>query len=150
MGKTVCWLFALLSTAGLASAAIQTPEGAPIEITSTGETRYENGLATARDNVAIHIGDTDIYCDYAQYDSHTHEVTAIGNVRIYRDISLYLADRAVYNTETKQVRAEKGRSSSDPYFVTGDNVKDIGDNGYLIHNGTFTAITHSTIRIRMK
>jgi len=150
MGKTVCWLFALFLTAELARAAIQTPEGAPIEITSTGETRYDNGLATARDNVAIHVGDTDIYCDYAQYDSHTHEVTAEGNVRIYRDISLYLAQRAVYNTETKQVRAEKGRSSSDPYFVTGQNVKEIADNGYLINNGSFTTQDSTTADFHLR
>ena len=115
-----------------------------MEITATGETRYENGLATARDNVAIHVGDTDIYADYAQYDSHTHEVIAEGNVRIYRDINLYLAERAVYNTETKQVRAEKGRTSSEPYFLTGENVKEISDNGYLVHNGTFTTEDAST------
>lgn len=138
MGKMVRLSLALLFSAELAGAAIETPEGAPIEITSTGETRYENGLATARDNVAIHVGDTDIYADYAQYDSRTHEVTAVGNVRVYRDISLYLADRAVYNTETKKIRAEKVRSSSDPYFVSGDTVNEITDNGYLIHNGTFT------------
>ncbi len=138
MGKTVCRLFAILLTAGTVSAEIKTPEGGPIEITSTGETRYENGLATARDNVAIHVGDTDIYADYAQYDSHTHEVIAEGHVRIYRDINLYLAERAVYNTETKEIRAEKSRTSSEPYFATGESVKQISDNGYLIQNGTFT------------
>ena len=138
MGKTVCRLLALLLAAGTVRAEIKTPDGAPIEITAAGETRYENGLATARDNVAIHVGDTDIYADYAQYDSHTHEVIAEGNVRIYRDISLYLAERAVYNTETKQIRGEKGRTSSEPYFLTGENIKEISENGYLIRNGTFT------------
>ena len=63
---------------------------------------------------------------------------AQGNVRIYRDTSLYLAERAFYNTETKQIRAEKARSSSDPYFIKGDSVKEISENGYLIQNGIFT------------
>ena len=53
---------------------IKTPDNGPLEITSTGQTTYENGLATARDNVAIHIGNTDIYADYAQYNSSTHVV----------------------------------------------------------------------------
>src|SRR6266705_1981622 len=35
--------FALLATCGFAKGAIETPKNLPIEITSTGETRYENG-----------------------------------------------------------------------------------------------------------
>ena len=69
-----------------------------------GGTTYENGLATAHDNVAIHIGDTDIYADAAQYNSQTHEISVDGNVRIYRDVTLYLTDHAIYNTDTKQIK----------------------------------------------
>ena len=50
MRKPVRLFFVLLLTAGFARGAIKTPENAPIEITSSGETSYENGLATARDN----------------------------------------------------------------------------------------------------
>src|SRR4029453_9035046 len=54
MRKRVLLLLAtLLPSAGLIKGEIKTPENAPIEITSTGETTYENGLATARENVAI-------------------------------------------------------------------------------------------------
>ena len=142
---------ALLLAVGLAKGAIKTPENSPVEITSTGETRYEDGLATARDNVAIHVGDTDIYADYAQYNSRTHEVLAEGHVRIYRDVDLYLADRGVYNIDTKQIRATNMRTAysgkladkmSDPYFVGGQNVSEISENGYLVENGTFT--THDS------
>ena len=138
MRKPVRLFFTLVLTAGIAKGAIKTPEGSPLEITSTGETSYENGLATAHENVAIHVGDTDIYADYAQYNSHTHEVFAEGHVRIYRDVSLYLADRGIYNTETKQIRATNVRTESDPYFVSGENVSEISENGYLVTNGTFT------------
>ena len=139
MGRPVCLILALLLTAGISRGEIKTPEGSPIEITSSGETTYENGLATARDNVAIHLGDTDIYSDYAQYNSKTHEVVAEGNVRVYRDINLFIADRVVYNTETKQIQATHARTSSAPYFVSGEKVDQIGNtNGYLIHNGNFT------------
>src|SRR6266480_238302 len=67
MRKPVLLLVSLLASAGLINGEIKTPENVPIEITSSGETTYENGLATARENVAIHVGDTDIYADYAQY-----------------------------------------------------------------------------------
>src|SRR6266496_863128 len=132
----------LLAGAGLIKGEIKTPENAPIEITSTGETTYENGLATARDNVAIHVGDTDIYADYAQYNSKTHDIELRGHVRIYRDISFYIAESGVFNTETNRIKATKMRTESQPYFLNGDNVTEIAEHGYLIKNGTFT--THDT------
>ena len=59
--------FCLLFAAARSNAVdIETPKNQPGEITSTGETRYENGIAFARDNVAIHVGDSDIYADSAQ------------------------------------------------------------------------------------
>jgi lipopolysaccharide export system protein LptA len=131
-------LAALFASAGLTRGEIKTPENAPIEITSTGETTYESGLATAHDNVAIHVGNTDIYADYAQYHTATHEVELKGHVRIYRDISLYVTEHGFYNTETKKIRAINGRTESLPYFLSGRDVSSISDNGYLIRNGTFT------------
>src|SRR5437016_12013207 len=142
MRTLVSLLAALLLTTGFTSGAIQTPQNQPVEITSTGQTNYENGLATARDNVAIHIGDTDIYGDFAQYNSRTHEVLVEGHARIYRDVNLYTADRAIYNIDTKQVRAVEMRTEYNPYFVAGQKVSSISDNGYLVENGNFT--THDS------
>src|SRR6266446_2907840 len=142
MRTLVLLLAALFASAGLVSGEIKTPQNVPIEITSTGETTYENGLATARDNVAIHIGNTDIYADYAQYNYTTHDVELRGHVRIYRDMSLYIAESGVYNTETKKVRATNGRTADEPYFLSGKNVNSISENGYLIQDGTFT--THDS------
>jgi LPS-assembly protein len=138
MRTLVFLLAALFVSVGLIRGEIKTPENAPIEITSTGQTTYENGLATARDNVAIHIGNTDIYADYAQYNSTSHEVELRGHVRIYRDMSLYITEHGFYNTETKKIRAISGRTESQPYFVSGRDVNSISDNGYFVQNGTFT------------
>src|SRR5262249_169124 len=78
-----------------------------------------------------------------QYNSSTHEVTLRGNVRIYRDTSLYIADSGIYNTETKKIRAISGRTESEPYFLGGNDVTSIeGDNAYLIKGGIFT--THDS------
>ena len=141
--RTLVFLIAtLLASAGLIQGEIKTPEKAPIEITSTGETTYENGLATARDNVAIHIGNTDIYADYAQYNSTTKDVELRGHVRIYRDVSVYIAENGIYNTETKKIKALNARTESQPYFLTGGHVTSISENGYLIKDGTFT--THDS------
>ena len=144
MRTLVLLLVALFASADLICGEIKTPENAPIEITSTGETTYENGLATAHDNVAIHIGNTDIYADYAQYNSTTHDVELRGHVRIYRDASLYVTDSGVYNTETKKIRAISGRTESQPYFLGGQTVSSISENGYLIRDGTFT--THDSAK----
>ena len=138
MRTLVLLVAALFASAGLIRGEIKTPQNVPIEITSTGETTYENGLATARDNVAIHIGNTDIYADYAQYNSTTHDVELRGHVRIYRDTSLYIAESGVYNTDTKKIRAINGRTESQPYLLSGANVSSIEENGYLIRDGTFT------------
>ena len=142
MRKSPLLFAALVLATGFANGAIETPKNQPVEITSTGQTTYENGLATARDNVAIHIGDTDIYADFAQYNSQKHEVFLEGHVRIYRDVSLYAGERAVYNIDTKEVRAEEMRSKYDPYFVSGKKITSIAENAYLVENGTFT--THDT------
>src|SRR5438876_7508909 len=138
MRTLVLLLAAVFASAYYASAEEQTPRNVPIRITSTGETTYEIGLATARDNVAIHLGSTDIYADYAQYNSTTHDVELRGHVRIYRDTNLYTAESGVYNTETKKIRTTNGRTESEPYFLTGADVNSISENGYLVHNGTFT------------
>src|SRR6266576_5887563 len=142
MRTLILLVAALFASAGLICGEIKTPENAPIEITSTGETTYENGLATARDNVAIHHGNTELYADSAQYHSTTHDVELRGHVRIYRDTSLYIAENGIYNTETKKIKALNSRTESQPYFLTGQHVTSISENGYLIKDGTFT--THDT------
>lgn len=142
MAKPFWSILGLLFAINFASAAIDTPKDQPVEITSTGETNYENGLATARDNVAIHIGDTDIYADYAQYNSQKHEILVEGHVRIYRDVNIYAGERAIYNTETKQIRAVDMQTEYFPYFVSGEKVTSLSENAYLVENGNFT--THDS------
>jgi LPS-assembly protein len=137
--RTLVWgIFFMVLAAGAAGAANNVSEHEPVEITSTGETTYENGVATARDNVAIHVGDTDIYGDFAQYNSRTHEVSVEGHVRIYRDINIYVAERGVYNIETKQIRTSNVRTDYHPYFLSGENVTETSANVYRVEDATFT------------
>src|SRR5438067_4010765 len=137
--RTLVWgVFFMFLAAGMAGAAANVSDHEPVEITSTGETTYENGIATARDNVAIHVGDTDIYGDFAQYNSRTHEVSVEGHVRIYRDVSVYLAERGVYNIETKQIRTSNARTDFHPYFLSGQNVIETSANVYRVEDSTFT------------
>lgn len=139
------WLFLALFAARIGSAAEVEPsalKGQPVEITASGETNYVNGVATARDNVAIHVGDTDIYANYAEYDPQTHEIRVRGNVRIYRDVALYIGDSATYNTETKEVTTHSMRTAHDAYFVKGDKVESMSQDSFRVTNGNLT--THDS------
>src|SRR5437868_14805511 len=74
MRTQILLIATLLASAGLIQGAVKTPENAPIEITSTGETIYDIGLATARDNVEINIGTLDIYADFVLSIHYVHDV----------------------------------------------------------------------------
>ena len=138
MRKPVLLLFCLLAAGRAAAQDLEGPGSLPVEINSTGQTTYENGLATARDNVAIHFGDTDIYSDFAQYDSAKRTVFLKGHVRIYRGISLYLAETATYNLDTKAINADRMRSGTYPYLMAGQTVTSESDEQYEIKSGSFT------------
>ena len=46
----------------------------PIEITADGNTRFEEGVAIAEDNVQIHYGKYSIFSDYAEYNPETRDI----------------------------------------------------------------------------
>ncbi|MDQ3198195.1 MAG: hypothetical protein M3Q46_03235 [Verrucomicrobiota bacterium] len=142
MRKPVFLLLFVLAAAQIRGQDLGGPGSLPIEITSTGQTTYQNGLATARDDVAIHFGDTDIYSDYAQYDSTKRIVLLRGHVRIYRGITLYVGDEATYNLDTKAVNAQEMRTGTFPYLITGHTISSTSDAEYQVKNGSFT--THDS------
>ena len=142
MRKLVFLLIFLLAAGGATAQDLEGPGSLPIEINSTGQTTYENGMATAHDNVAIRFGDTDIYSDFAQYDSKKREVFLRGNVRIYRGVTLYTADSAIYNLDSKAIQAVDMRSAKFPYFVSGQHVTSESDEEYTVKNDSFT--THDS------
>lgn len=146
MRRLLLFLLAAGASLPLLQAEDATPGRLPVEITASGDTHYEGGLATARDNVSIRFGDTDLYADYAQYNSETHEVVLEGRVRIYRGTktgtALYIGDRAVYNLESKQLKATEMRGDYFPYFIAGETVTQNGDKAYLVNHGIFT--THDS------
>ena len=151
MRRLVFLFSALLSQAALAqTAADQSLSGQPIEIHATGGTSYNNGIATARGNVAIHSGDTDIYGDSAEYNTETHDVRVFGNVRIYRGTEVYLGDSGTYNTETKKISADHLRTLNAPFFVGGDKISSIEENAKLVLNGTFTTHDSSQPDFRLR
>src|SRR3954468_1931814 len=157
MGKLVALFLGLTIGAAMAQTAQnESLKGQPIEITSSGGTEYKNGVATARQNVAIHAGNTDVYGDYAEYNSETHMVWIQGNVRIYRGTELYVGDTGSYNTETQEITADNLRSLENPYFLAGEHVDrkddETKDNETLtlVKQGYFTTHDSFTPDFRMK
>jgi len=80
---------------------IKTPENAPIEITSTGETTYE----IVWQRRAIMWRFTWQYRHLRRLRTiqfHHDDVELRGHVRIYRDLSLYVADSGVLTPKQKR------------------------------------------------
>ncbi|MEY2493253.1 MAG: LPS-assembly protein [Verrucomicrobiota bacterium] len=125
-------------------------EKQPLEITATGDTNYQNGLAIAHGNVAIHTGDADIYSDSATYNPKTHDIVAEGHVRIYRTAGIFVGERAIYNTETKKIQAVDMKTDKQPYLVAGDKVTSISESAFLISNGAFTTHDSSNPDFRLQ
>ena len=149
MRKLLLPIFGLLCAATVAQAQLAS-EKQPIEITSTGDTNYKDGLATAHGNVAIHAGDSDIYADSARYNSKTREILVEGHVRIYRATGLFVGDRAIYNVDTKEIRAVDMRTDKSPYLIGGENVTTISEGAFLVSKGTFTTHDSSNPDFRLK
>jgi len=149
MRKLLLPVFGLVCAASLAQAEL-TPQKQPIEITATGDTNYKDGLATAHGNVVIHSGDSDIYADSAQYNPKTREVMAEGHVRIYRATGLFVGERAIYNIDTKQIKAVEMRTDKNPYLVGGETVTTISEGAFLVSKGTFTTHDSSNPDFRLQ
>ena len=109
----------------------------PVEITS-GETRFEGGVAIAEKDVVVRYADVTIYCDYAEYNPDTHDILLRGNVRFYRDRYAFTADRAIYNLQTKQLKMTDFGGPKQPFQVIGDTLLSLKENQYTILNGFIT------------
>src|SRR2546421_5473955 len=107
-------------------------EKQPMEITATGDTNYQDGLAIAHGNVAIHAGDADIYADQATYNPKTHDIVAEGHVRIYRTAGTFIGERAIYNTETKEIKAVDIKTDKQPDLVAGTKVTSISEGAFMV------------------
>ena len=109
----------------------------PVDIESD-ETSFENGIAAAQGNVVIRYKTTTIYCDYAQYDRDTGDALVRGDVRIYSDGHLFVGERAVYNFETKALRAVNFHGEFYPFKFTAESFNDLGPNAYQGGNAVMT------------
>jgi len=131
----------------------------PVEITADGNTRVEGGVAIAEDNVQIHYKDYSIYCDYAEYNPETRDVLLIGNIRLYTQKEVLTGERALFNLETKQMRALEFNGSHYPMLFHAFSLRAPSMSEINVRDATMTTDDNSmpgfhvrarTIRIHTK
>jgi lipopolysaccharide assembly outer membrane protein LptD (OstA) len=116
MFRSVLLFVTILAGALLAQDQFASFGDAPVEITADGNTRFDEGVAIAEDNVQIHYGKYSIFCDYAEYNPDTRDVLLVGNIRVYTPDQILTGQRALFNLESKQMRALEFSGAQPPYF----------------------------------
>ena len=112
---------------------------APLQIESRTEVQRIGNLAVAKGDVVISVGDTTIYCDYAQYDQETRDVMVSGDVRIFRGGKIFAGDRAIYNLESKKLTGSDFRAASGPLMAHAHGIAAAGKDAIEIAGATLTA-----------
>ena len=132
-------LFAALSTA---RAQFGSFGDFPVEITADGGTRFDEGIAIAEDNVQIHYGEYSIFSDYAEYNPDTRDVLLVGNIRVYTPDQVLTGQRALFNLESKQMRALEFSGSQYPFYFRAFNFRSVSPKEFRVRDGTLT--THDS------
>ena len=110
---------------------------APIQIESR-EITKEGNLSIAKGDVVIGVGDTTIYCDYAQCDVVTRDVLVSGDVRIFRGEKIFSGDRAIYNLDTKKITGSEFRTSAGPFLAQAHSLISTSSDAFEATRGLFT------------
>ena len=131
------------------AAAAQQVQQTPIDIVSDTNTNYgstpDGRVAKFAGHVNIVTNDASIYCDEADYNADNHEGLLVGNVRIYRNDTVLVAERAIYNFNTKAIRALDFSGAKPPFEFTSTSVFSPGQGlQYNLRNGAFTTDDRST------
>src|SRR5258706_10849862 len=97
-----------------------------------------NEMAYASGDVVIHFKDAVLRADKARYNTATKEVWAEGNVRLNREKQEWVAPMLYYNFDTHVMKSDDVRGFFDPVFVTADHVSLVTSNHYTAPNATMT------------
>ncbi|MFA7343310.1 MAG: hypothetical protein WC003_03295 [Terrimicrobiaceae bacterium] len=149
-----CFVFAV-SLAGLRAQIGGFPSfgsfgDVPVEITADGNTRFEEGVAVAEDNVQIHYKEYSIYCDYAEYNPETRDVLLVGNIRVYTPKEVLSGQRALFNLESKQMRALELSGSHSPLLFHAFNFRAMSQTEFRVRDGSMTTDDNSQPNFHVK
>lgn len=148
--RLLSYILSLLTLAATAYGQLGGFGDAPVEITADGNTRFEGGVAIAEDNVQIHYGNYSIYTDYAEYNPDTRDVLLVGNIRIYTPEEVLTGQRALFNLETKQMRALEISGARNPMFFNALSMQAPSTREFRIKDATVTTDDSSMPDFRVK
>lgn len=93
----------------------------------------------AKSNVVVRYRDDHLTSDYAEVDSESKTVYARGHVIVFhKDIPVAQGDVLTYNFETKSGSFPDGRGFFTPWFVTGQDSKQLNEKTQVIKHGGAT------------
>jgi len=107
MRSLVLLLAGLLASAALIYGEFKTPENAPIESLQPGKRHIETVWRPHATTSRFTSGNTDIYADYAQYNSSTHDVE-LGVTSEFIATQASTTPTANLHTETKKDPGDQG------------------------------------------
>ncbi len=108
---------------------------------SAGSLEYEReNYAVLTDAVRLHYQDLDLAADILSIDLTTKELTAVGHVVIDQGPSRLAGTSATFNLDTKTGTLRQAVGAAQPgIYFSGDRVDKVGEDQYVIENGTFTS-----------
>jgi lipopolysaccharide assembly outer membrane protein LptD (OstA) len=121
----------------------------PVEINAK-ETRFENGVAIAEEDVQIHYNEVSLYADHAEYNPDTRDVLLIGNIRIYTKDNVFTGQRALYNLESKQIRALEFKGEYSPLKFRAMSVQAPSLHQFNVRDAEFTTEDSSEPSFHMR
>ena len=121
----------------------------PVEINAK-ETRFENGVAIAEEDVQINYNDVSLYADHAEYNPDTRDVLLIGNIRIYTKDNVFTGQRALYNLESKQIRALEFQGQYSPLKFRAMSVQAPSLHQFNVRDASFTTEDSSEPSFHMR
>ncbi|MEI6492511.1 MAG: LPS assembly protein LptD [Verrucomicrobiota bacterium] len=150
----ICFVFAVSLAALRAQLAGMPNFGSfgdvPVEITADGNTRFEEGVAIAEDNVQIHYKEYSIYCDYAEYNPETRDVLLVGNIRVYTPKEVLTSQRSLFNLESKQMRSLEMSGSHPPLLFHAFNFRAMSKTEFRVRDGVMTTDDNSQPNFHVK
>ncbi len=82
---------------------------------------HDSGIATARGNVHINYGDTEILAGKAEYHISSGDIHAENEVSIYKGNLAYKGNAVIYNINTGKITANHLKSGKAPLFYESDS-----------------------------
>ena len=143
---------ALLLLTGPATVPADEPKGEPAATIDAQDMNFDrpNNMAYAKGDVVIHYQDVVLRADKARYNTSTRDVWAEGNVRLNRNGQEWVAPALQYNFDTRELKADQVRGFFDPLFVTAGHVSLVGSNHYTAPTATLTTCDYEEPHYHIK